>query len=107
MQKEILFLVYKEKELHPNDYANVLYWNIIQKLLECNEKETIELMVDIDDEDAILSLASHFASLSGKFQSDSFIGAINSLIPKFCNSKNIQFLQSNIQQARDVLDKDI
>ncbi len=65
---ELLFLIHNKQKLHVNDYANILYSNIIETLLMINEIKTIEFVERVDNEDDFEVVSNHFARLSGVFQ---------------------------------------
>lgn len=101
---ELLFLVHNKQKLHINDYAHVLYSNIIETLLMINEIKTIELIERLDNEDDFEVVSNHFAKLSGIFQSKDFVNRIENAAKKYTSSKYYQWILNNIAEAKNTLD---
>lgn len=105
--KELLFLIHNQQKLHLNDYARVLYFNIIESLLMINEHKTLECIERIESEKDFLSISPHFPRLSGIFQSVQFIERIRKAALQFSQSSNFQFIMNDIQEAIDSLDEEL
>ncbi|OWP85268.1 hypothetical protein BWK59_01125 [Flavobacterium davisii] len=101
---ELLYLVHNKQKLHPNDYAHVLYSNIIETLLMINEIKTIEFIESLDNEDDFEAVSNHFARLSGVFQSTNFINKIEEATEKYKTSKYYKWILDNIVEAKNALD---
>ncbi|TDO72749.1 hypothetical protein EV143_10754 [Flavobacterium chryseum] len=101
---ELLFLVHNKQKLHVNDYAHVLYSNIIETLLMINEIKTIEFVERLDSEDDFEVVSNHFARLSGVFQSNVFINRIENAAKKYTSSKYYKWILDNIAEAKNALD---
>ncbi|MBE8723978.1 hypothetical protein [Flavobacterium hungaricum] len=104
---ELLFLIHNNQKLHPNDYAHVLYFNIIETLLMINEIKTIEFIEQLDNEDDFEDVSGYFGRLSGVFQSKGFIIRIENAAKKYTSYKYYKRILDNIDEAKNALDDTI
>lgn len=107
MKEELWFLVNNIKKLHPNDYANALYFRIIERLLLINEHETLRFIESVENEDDIEFIASYFPALSGHFQSKGFIESIKRISKKFIQAQCYNEILEEIEEAENVLDNEM
>jgi len=103
MSEEILFLIHNVHKLHPNDYANSLYFRIIDRLLLIDENKTIDVIEDIENEEDMELITTFFPGLSGHFQSKKLIEKMQQAVYKFKNSKYYDSMIQEIEDAKNAL----
>jgi septum formation inhibitor MinC len=99
---EIVIVVNKINELHPEDPKIYEYWERLADLLSENENATILLLNELDSEDIVENLSSVFDDVSKNLQSRDFILCLESLQNRY---KNLEIAHM-VQAAKDALTED-
>ncbi|MDM5279669.1 hypothetical protein QUF95_19900 [Paenibacillus silvae] len=98
--EEVISLVQKRENLHPDDPAIQLIWNELINLLKQDEESTI-LFLDQCDKKYLYWISEIFEELSAEFQSRAFIDCLLRLQKKYPDLDMEQDIEYAIQSIEE------
>jgi hypothetical protein len=101
--EELLFLIRNKQKLHPNDYASVLYYRIIESLLLIDEEKTLLFIMSIKNDEDLITISPFFGSLSGNYQNDKFVKSLKLTVENFKDSKYYNLLLNDFNEAKSAM----
>ncbi|WP_427181385.1 hypothetical protein [Paenibacillus sp. TC-CSREp1] len=98
--EEVISLVQKRENLHPDDPAIQLIWNELVNLLKQDEESTI-LFLEQCDKKYLYWISEIFEELSAEFQSRAFIDCLLQLQKKYPDLDMEQDIEYAIQSIEE------